>query len=182
MGNSLYEKNAKIIRRILIILLTALILFTLVTFVIHRVNSSNEIELLKEKGYYNPISVGDYSITEIEMTSALENDNMVVYIDRAGYGLSDDTDNEIEAVVFLDGTQLSDSVFDENTNGSIGFFRTITQKKNRSLPDRKSSIPMPRKWVTVRPFFYPEIMPYTNKSPRNAVKLSKNHIFLIYEA
>lgn len=149
------KKIAKIISRILIILLAALMLFTLVTFVIHRVKTAKEIELLKEKGYYNPISVGDYSITEREMTSVLENDNMVVFIDRAGYGLSDDTDNEmtleyivedyrsalknagidapyilmphfiggayanywiskypneIEAVVFLDGTQLSDAL------------------------------------------------------------------------
>lgn len=113
---------AKIIRRILIILPAALMLFTLVTFVIHRVRTSKELELLIEKGYYNPISVGDYSlnvakfgneddghtivslaglgmgdysITERELTSALENDNMVVFIDRAGYGLSDDTDNEM---------------------------------------------------------------------------------------
>lgn len=165
MENSQYERIAKIISRILIILLAALMLFTLVTFVIHRVKTAKEIELLKEKGYYNPISVGDYSITEREMTSVLENDNMVVFIDRAGYGLSDDTDNEmtleyivedyrsalknagidapyilmphsiggayanywiskypneIEAVVFLDGTQLSDAVFDENSNGSAG--------------------------------------------------------------
>ncbi|MGN0400791.1 MAG: alpha/beta hydrolase [Acetatifactor sp.] len=187
------KKIAKIIRRILIILLAALMLFTLVTFVIHRVKTSKELELLKEKGYFNPISVGDYSlnvaifgnedgghtivslaglgmgdysITEREMTSALENDNMVVFIDRAGYGLSDDTDNEmtieyivedyrsalknagidapyilmphsiggayanywvskypneIEAVVFLDGTQLSDAVFDENSLAFVGY-------------------------------------------------------------
>lgn len=187
------KKIAKIISRILIILFAALMLFTLVTFVIHRVKTAKEIELLKEKGYYNPISVGeyslnvakfgnengshtivslaglgmgDYSITEREMTSVLENDNMVVFIDRAGYGLCDDTDNEmtleyivedyrsalknagidapyilmphsiggayanywiskypneIEAVVFLDGTQLSDAVFDENSNGSVGY-------------------------------------------------------------
>lgn len=157
---------AKIIRRILIILPAALMLFTLVTFVIHRVRTSKELELLIEKGYYNPISVGDYSITERELTSALENDNMVVFIDRAGYGLSDDTDNEmtleyivedyrnalknagidapyilmphsiggayanywvskypneIEAVVFLDGTQLSDAVYDENSYESVGY-------------------------------------------------------------
>lgn len=94
------KKIAKIISRILIILLAALMLFTLVSFVIHRVKTAKEIELLKEKGYYNPISVGDYSITEREMTSVLENDNMVV---------------------FLDGTQLSDAVFDENSNGSVGY-------------------------------------------------------------
>lgn len=85
------NKITKIIKRILLILLAALMLFTLVSFVIHCVKTSKELELLKERGYYNPISVGDYSITERAMTSALENDNMVVFIDRAGYGLSDDS-------------------------------------------------------------------------------------------
>ena len=104
------KKIAKIISRILIILLAALMLFTLVTFVIHRVKTAKEIELLKEKGYYNPISVGDYSITEREMTSVLENDNMVV---------------------FLDGTQLSDAVFDENSNGSVGYKDNYSEEEQK---------------------------------------------------
>ena len=99
--------------------------------------------------------MADYSVTERRMTECLEKENTVVFIDRAGYGLSDDTDNEmtidyrvedyrkalnnagvkapyvlmphsiggayasywvskypdeIEAIVFLDGTQLSDDM------------------------------------------------------------------------
>ena len=94
-----------------------LILFALGTFVIHRVKTNRELAILKEKGYYNPVPVGeyslnvakfgkdngrhtilslaglgigDYSVAERQMTSCLEEENMVVFVDRAGYGLSVD--------------------------------------------------------------------------------------------
>ena len=101
------------------------------------------------------LGMSDYSVMERRMTECLEEENTVVFIDRAGYGLSDDTDNEmtidyivedyrkalnnvgikapyilmphsiggvyasywvskypdeIEAIVFLDGTQLSENM------------------------------------------------------------------------
>lgn len=186
------KKIGKIIAKILLILLAVMLLFTLATFIIHRVRSSKELALLKEKGYYNPVSVGeyslntakfgnengshrivalaglgmgDYSVAERQMTAALEEDNLIVFIDRAGYGLSDDTDHdmtleyivedyrkalqnagieapyilmphsiggayanywsskypdEIEAVVFVDGSQLSETAFDEEPTGTVG--------------------------------------------------------------
>lgn len=47
-------------------------------------------------------------LEEREMTSALENDNMVIFIDRAGYGLSDDTDNKMTLWMILSqGASLS---------------------------------------------------------------------------
>lgn len=100
------------------------------------------------------------------MTAALETDNRVVFIDRAGYGFSDDTDHEmttesivedyrkalqnagikapyilmphsiggayanywsskypdeIEAVVFVDGTQLNEHTFDDEPESTVGF-------------------------------------------------------------
>ena len=191
------KKALKITGRILLIILILLLLFTLVTFIIHRVKSDQETALLKEKGYYAPVSVGDYSlnvaefgnengshtivalaglgmgdysVTERQMTAVLEKDNTVVFIDRAGYGLSDDTHNdmtieyivedyrkalqnagieapyilmphsiggayanywscrypdEIEAIAFLDGTQLSDEVFEENESGQVGIKEDI---------------------------------------------------------
>lgn len=187
------KKVIKITGRVLLILLGALIIFTLVTFIIHRIKTNNELELLKEKGYYNPVSVGeyslnvakfgnengrhtivalaglgmgDYSVAERQMTASLEKDDLVVFVDRAGYGLSDDTDNEmtleyivgdyrtalknagieapyilmphsiggayanywcskypeeIEAVVFIDGSQLSAHAFDDEPSGTVGF-------------------------------------------------------------
>ena len=116
------KKAIKSTGRILLIFLLLFLLFTLITFLIHRVKTNQEVSLLKEKGYYNPVSVGDYSlnvaafgnangshtivslaglgmgdysVAERKMTAALEKDNRVVFIDRAGYGFSDDTNHEM---------------------------------------------------------------------------------------
>lgn len=116
------KKAVKIIVRALLILLAATLLFTLATFIIHRIKTGEEIALLKKKGYYNPVSVGnyslnaakfgnpdgkhtivglaglgmvDYSVAARQMTACLEEDNLVVFVDRAGYGFSDDTENEM---------------------------------------------------------------------------------------
>ena len=116
------KKVLKIIGRVVLIILAAALVFTLVTFIVHSEKSSQELALLKEKGYYNPVSVGDYSlnvakfgnenakhtsvglaglgmgdfsVTARQMTACLEADNLVVFVDRAGYGLSDDTENEM---------------------------------------------------------------------------------------
>lgn len=182
----------KIIVRVLLILLAAIILFTAATFITHSIKSQQEIALLKEKGYYDPVSVGnyslnvavfgnengdhtiiglaglgmgDYSLAARQMTSCLEEDDLVVFVDRAGYGFSDDTDNEmtleqivedyrnalknagieapyilmphsiggayanywvsnypeeIEAVVFVDGSQLSENAFSDEPSYEVG--------------------------------------------------------------
>ena len=217
------KKALKTTGKLLLLLLAVLLLFTSLTFVIHRVKTNKELELLKEKGYYNPVSVGDYSlnvakfgnengrhtivslaglgmndysVTERKMTAVLEKDNLVVFIDRAGYGLSDDTDNEmtveyivedyrkalksagikapyilmahsvggayanywssvypdeIEAVVFVDGSQLSEDVFNDEPFDSVswgdkayaffakpGFGRYTLRKDYLLLPDNYS--------------------------------------------
>ena len=217
------KKAIKMTGRILLILLILLLLFTLVTFIIHRVKTNQETALLKEKGYYNPVSVGnyslnvakfgsengrhtivalaglgmgDYSVAERQMTDVLEQDNTVVFIDRAGYGLSDDTDHEmtteyivedhrkalqnagikapyilmphsiggayanywsskypdeIEAVVFVDGTQLSENAFDDEPESTVslsdkalvflaklGFSRYALRQNYYLLPDNYS--------------------------------------------
>ena len=177
----------------LVILLAAAILFVLGTFVFHRIQSSREIAMLKERGYYNPVSVGDYCLNVAKFgnengahtivgmaglgagdypvamrqtTKLLEENNLVVFVDRAGYGFSDDTKSEmtleyivedyrkalknagveapyvlmphsiggayanywvsqypkeIEAVVFVDGSQLSAFAFDDEPGYSVRF-------------------------------------------------------------
>lgn len=187
------QKVGKIIGRVLLILLAVIVLFVAGVFVVHRVKTGKEIALLKEKGYYNPVSVGDYSlnvarfgnekghhtivglaglgmgdyaVTARQMTAPLEEDNLFVFVDRAGYGFSDDTNNEmtleyivedyrkalknsgleapyilmahsiggayanfwvsnypeeIEAVVFVDGSQLSANAFEEEPEKAVGF-------------------------------------------------------------
>ena len=183
----------KIILRVIIVLLILVLLFILGTFIFHKVKSNEEISLLKEKGYYNPVSVGDYclnvakfgnengkhtivglaglgmgeySVAARQMTASLEEDNLVVFVDRAGYGFSDDTENEmtleyivedyrkalknanieapyvlmphsiggayanywasnypeeIEGIVFVDGSQLDANAFSDEEPYTVGF-------------------------------------------------------------
>lgn len=182
----------KVIMVIVIFLLSAILSFALVTFAVHRVRTNKEIESLKAQGYYNPVSVGDYSlnvakfgnengkhtiiglaglgsgdysVTARQMTKELEKDNQVIFVDRAGYGFSDDTENEmtleyivedyrkalknagvkapyilmphsvggayanywasnypdeIEGIVFVDGSQLCATAFEEESAYKVG--------------------------------------------------------------
>jgi len=186
------KKIIKYIGIVFLVLLAIILLFTLVTVVVHSTKSKKEIDLLKEKGYYNPVSVGDYSlnvsqfgnkngrhtivglaglgmgdysVSARQMTACLEEENLVVFVDRAGYGFSDDTENEmtlayivedyrkvlqnagiegpyilmphsiggayanywvsnypeeIEAVVFIDGSQLCENAFAEEPVYEVG--------------------------------------------------------------
>lgn len=217
------KKVLKIIGRVVLIILAAALVFTLVTFIVHSEKSSQELALLKEKGYYNPVSVGDYSlnvakfgnenakhtivglaglgmgdfsVTARQMTACLEADNLVVFVDRAGYGLSDDTENEmtleyivedyrkalknagieapyilmphsiggayanywasnypeeIEGVVFVDGSQLSENAFADESHekvdiedrisaffAKIGFGRYVLRNYSYHYPDNYS--------------------------------------------
>ncbi len=56
------KKIGKIILRILLVILILFLVFVTGIFVFHQVKRNEEINLLKEKGYYNPVSVGDYNI------------------------------------------------------------------------------------------------------------------------
>lgn len=192
MDNAKHKKMGKTIRNAAGILIALLILFLLFIFITHMVKSRREQNLLIEKGYYNPVSVGDYNlnvaifgnqngkhtivgmaglgsgdfdVTMRQMTASLEEDNLLIFVDRAGYGLSDDTDQEmtveyivedyrtalknagfaapyilmphsiggayatywvsrypeeIEAVIFVDGSQLGEDAFDDMESYSVG--------------------------------------------------------------
>lgn len=216
------KKVCKIIGRVFLFLLIALLLFTLVTFIIDRVKTKQETERLKELGYYHPVSVGDhslnvcefgnpvgkhtvvalaglgmgdFSVAERQMTAAIEQDYRVVFVDRAGYGFSDDTKqdmtvdfivedyrkalqaagiegpyilmphsiggvyanwwytaypDEIEGVVFVDGSQLSEHAFDDDDRdgtvsfgdralavlAKLGFGRYVLRTYEYHLPDQ----------------------------------------------
>lgn len=182
------DKSKKNIKKVVLLITIAvvalIILFLGIVFLIHTIKSNQEMELLKERGHYNPVSVGeynlnvakfgningkhtivgmaglgvgDYSVSMRKTTACLEDDNLVVFVDRAGYGLSDDTNaemtlehivedyrmalknagvegpyillphsiggayatwwvskypDEIEAVVFVDGSELSADAFE----------------------------------------------------------------------
>ena len=52
----------KVIGKLLLILLILLILTVAGMFIYRRVNLSKNTEFMKEHGFYNPVSVGDYSV------------------------------------------------------------------------------------------------------------------------
>ena len=116
------KKIGKIILRILLVLLILFVVFVIGVFVFHQVKRNEEMDLLKEKGYYNPVSVGDHNINVAKLgnpdgkhtivamaglgsgdypvsvrkaTAEVEKDNLLVFPQRAGYGLSDGTDDEM---------------------------------------------------------------------------------------
>jgi len=56
------KKIFKVIGKILLVLLILLIICIIGIFIYHRIMISKNKEFLKEKGYYDPVSVGDYSL------------------------------------------------------------------------------------------------------------------------
>lgn len=223
MAGNKAKKVRKVLLIVLLAILAAAILFTAGVFVVHRVKSNKELKLLKDGGYYDLVSVGDYSlnvsrfgnengrhtivgmaglcmgdfsVTARQMTACLEEDDLVVFVDRAGYGLSGDTNaemtleyivedyrkalknagleppyillphsiggayatywasnypDEIEAVVFVDGSELSADAFEEEEYHAVdfgdrflaalakmGFSRFVLHKYFYLLPDNFS--------------------------------------------
>ncbi|MBR6403032.1 MAG: alpha/beta hydrolase [Eubacterium sp.] len=116
------KKTFKILGRIILGLIALLMAFVLFTIFFHKIKTKKEISDLKGRGYYNPVSVGDYSlnvssfgknngnhtvvglaglgmgdfsVSGRKMTESIEKDNLVVFVDRAGYGISEDTNKEM---------------------------------------------------------------------------------------
>lgn len=112
------SKKLKLFLKILLGIIIVLLLSIIVIFVVHKIKSNNEYNELKDLGYINKYSAGDYDLNiyrignknskhkligisglgvhnySIEMTfvnEQLKNDYEIIYIDRAGYGYSDDT-------------------------------------------------------------------------------------------
>ncbi|MBR6256130.1 MAG: alpha/beta hydrolase [Lachnospiraceae bacterium] len=96
-------------------------------FVFHKIKLGIDMKYLTEKGYYNPVSIGDYSVNVIKvgnengkgkivvlsgmgaglsvdlrkMTKSLEQDYQFVYIGRPGWDASDDVrdDRSVDVIV-----------------------------------------------------------------------------------
>ena len=110
--------NKKLILKILLIVLVVIVMLLLISFITHRIKSKNEYNELKELGYINKYSAGEYNLNiyrvgnkdskyklialsglgvhnySMEMdfvNEKLKDDYEIIYIDRAGYGYSDDT-------------------------------------------------------------------------------------------
>ncbi len=185
--------KGKIVLRVLLGLLAVLVVFLAVVFTVNKIMLSKEKQMLIDAGYYNPVSVGDYSLNVYKygnesgkhnivaisgmgvsdfsvdlqlVTDQFSDDNQIIFVDRAGYGLSDDTKtpqtveqivndyrtalkndgieapyvllphsiggiyanywvseypDEIEGIVFLDGTQLDGGTTVEEENSPLGY-------------------------------------------------------------
>lgn len=132
------KKVLKNIAKVFLIILGALMLLWLIIFINSRIRLRRDKAFLKKKGYCSLVSVGDYSvnvlsfgnengkhkiiamagygipdscITMRRMTAALEADDQVIFVDRAGYGISDDTkeDMTVEKIVEAYRTSLRNS-------------------------------------------------------------------------
>ena len=112
------------------VLLTLLVIVVVILgglFVFHKIKLGIDMKYLTEEGYYNPVSIGDYSVNVIKvgnengkgkivvlsgmgaglsvdlrkMTNSLEQDYQFIYIGRAGWDASDDVKDErsVEVIV-----------------------------------------------------------------------------------
>ena len=116
------KKVLRIIGRGLVILLLLTVLLLLVTATVYHIRLNRVEKQLREAGYCNPVSVGDHALNLYacgnengrhriialagwgdgemllgwrEMTADLEKENRVIFLDRAGYGFSDDSKQEM---------------------------------------------------------------------------------------
>ena len=121
-------KVLKIIGKGLAIILGVVIVLLLITSIYYRLKAHNIMSQLKNDGYCNLVSAGDYKLNALKvgnengkhkivccsglndgtmnfawrnMTKDIEKDNQLIFIDRAGYGFSEDTktDRTVEQIV-----------------------------------------------------------------------------------
>ena len=116
------KKAFRIIGKVLLILLLLIVLLLLITSTVYYIKLNKVEKQLKEAEYYNPVSVGEHSLNMYacgnesgdhtvvslagwgdgemflgwrQMTAEIEKDNRLIFLDRAGYGLSDDSKQEM---------------------------------------------------------------------------------------
>ncbi|MDO5558288.1 MAG: alpha/beta hydrolase [Oscillospiraceae bacterium] len=218
MSRSIRKKVSIVVSRIILLLIFLCIAVLFGTFIVHKIICVSDKYKLDKEGLANSVSAGDYdlnvsitgnrdgrytlvgmagfgsddfSVTMQPLTKHLSDDNKIIMIDRAGYGLSDDTrepqtveqivgdyrqvlrnagekapyvliahsiagvyatywvsryPDEIEGIVFLDSTQLSDGTFsDEGQSGlservnilkcKAGLYRWSGSRHPDTLPD-----------------------------------------------
>lgn len=128
----------KIVRNVILVILSVMVLFFLTVFIVHTVKSSQEYTMLEQAGYVNSVSVGEYNVNvnlygnkdgkytmvglagmgssdfAVSVKPFMEkfaDENRIAVIDRAGYGMSDDTTIEqtTERIVYDYRTALKNS-------------------------------------------------------------------------
>ena len=92
------SKTARIIRIVLLAVLAVLFVIVSGTYIFHKVKTAQEINLLKANGYYNPVSVGDYSLN-VAIFGNRDGEHTIVSLAGLGkeYGIAagNDTDDKI---------------------------------------------------------------------------------------
>lgn len=123
------KKIFRITGKVILILFLLIVLFVLTTTIIYHIKLNRVEKQLKEAGYYDPVSVGDHALNIYacgnengqhtivalaglgdgemflgwrQMTAEIEQDNHLIFIDRAGYGLSNDTKQEMTPEIVVE--------------------------------------------------------------------------------
>ena len=123
------SEKSKRVKKVFLIIACIFIIFLAVTFLINKLLLSKEKQMLTEAGYYNPVSVGDYSLNVYDLGNkegkhtfvgisgrgvfdysvrmerlmgGFADDNRIVVVDRPGYGLSDDTKEPLTVESIVD--------------------------------------------------------------------------------
>ena len=124
------KKAFKKIAGVFLIILAILLLIWLLVFINSKIRFKRDKAFLEEKGYCDLVTAGEYSvnvlsfgnengkhriiamagygipdscITMRKMTAELETNNQVIFIDRAGYGISDDTAQDMTVENIVEG-------------------------------------------------------------------------------
>lgn len=113
--------------KVLLTLFSIIVVILSGLFIFHKIKHGIDMKYLTENGYYNPVSVGDYSLNVVKignengkgkivvlsgmgaglsvdlrkMTKSLEQDYQFIYIGRAGWDASDDVkdDRSVDVIV-----------------------------------------------------------------------------------
>lgn len=117
-----FKKALKITGKTLLVILVLIIVLLIITTIMFRIRVNKAKDYLKDNGYYNLVSAGDYNVNVYscgnengkhtivalsgyldgemyigwrKMTAPLEEKNKLVFLDRAGYGVSDDYNGDM---------------------------------------------------------------------------------------
>ena len=121
------KSKKHILGKVLLVLAIAFVALLAGLFIFHKIKHSADMKFLAEQGYYNPVSVGDYSMNvakfgnengkgnivvlsgmgagmAVEIRPSLkelEDEYQFIYVGRRGWDASDDTkeDRSVEAIV-----------------------------------------------------------------------------------
>jgi pimeloyl-ACP methyl ester carboxylesterase len=127
MDKEIYMKSHKTLKKVIIIIFSSLAVLLIGLIIFHQIKLAGNRKLAEQNGYYNLVSVGDYSLNTVrfgkenaehkivvlsgmgpgfpvemrQMSSELEKEYEFIYIARAGWDGSDDVKDErnVETIV-----------------------------------------------------------------------------------